>query len=145
MRSFHRTTGGPDDHSGGDSGDGDSGGKARHDPFRADLRDAVALAAAIGVVGASFGALAAAAGVALPLIIGMSLLVFAGGSQFLVVAVVAAGGSPVAAVAAVAGTSRLSRRGSISAKSVAPTSRLRSVSSSAVIRSSSAIARCATI
>ena len=73
-------------------------------PFRAidrrDLRDALALAAAILVVGASFGALAAAAGVPRALIVGMSLLVFAGGSQFLVVAVVAAGGSAVAAVAA---------------------------------------------
>ncbi|WP_308258999.1 AzlC family ABC transporter permease [Pseudonocardia sp. H11422] len=67
---------------------------------RDDLRDALALAAAIGVVGASFGALAAAAGVPVPLTIAMSLLVFAGGSQFLTVAVVAAGGSPIAAVAA---------------------------------------------
>ena len=73
-------------------------------PFRAidrgDLRDALALASAIAVVGASFGALAAAAGVPPVLIVAMSLLVFAGGAQFLVVAVVAAGGSVVAAVAA---------------------------------------------
>lgn len=67
---------------------------------RSDLRDALALAAAIGIVGASFGALAAAAGVPAPITIGMSLLVFAGGSQFLAVAVVAAGASPVAAVVA---------------------------------------------
>jgi 4-azaleucine resistance transporter AzlC len=67
---------------------------------RDDLRDAVALAAAIGVVGASFGALAVATGVPVPMVIAMSVLVFAGGSQFLVVAVVAAGGSAVAAVAA---------------------------------------------
>lgn len=67
---------------------------------RDDLRDALALAAAVGVVGASFGALAASAGVSLPLAMGLSLLVFAGASQFLVVAVVAAGGSPLAAVAA---------------------------------------------
>jgi predicted branched-subunit amino acid permease len=73
-------------------------------PFRAldrgDLRDALALAAAIVVVGASFGALAAAAGVSPPLIVATSLLVFAGGAQFLVVAVVASGGGAVAAVAA---------------------------------------------
>src|ERR671920_785799 len=56
-----------------------------------DLRDALALAAAIGVVGASFGALAAAAGVPPALTVALSLLVFAGGAQFLVVAVVAAG------------------------------------------------------
>ena len=48
----------------------------------------------------SFGALAAAAGVAPAITMGMSLLVFAGGSQFLVVAVVATGGSPFAAVLA---------------------------------------------
>jgi 4-azaleucine resistance transporter AzlC len=65
-----------------------------------DLRDAVALAAAIAVVGASFGALAGAAGVPLPLTMALSMLVFAGASQFLVVAVVAAGGSLIAAVAA---------------------------------------------
>ncbi|QJY48376.1 AzlC family ABC transporter permease [Pseudonocardia broussonetiae] len=64
------------------------------------LRDVLALASAVGVVGASFGALAAAAGIPLALASGMSLLVFAGGSQFLVVSVVAAGGSPVAAVVA---------------------------------------------
>ena len=65
-----------------------------------DLRDALALAAAIAVVGASFGALAAAGGVPPLLIVAMSVLVFAGGAQFLVVAVVASGGSVVAAVAA---------------------------------------------
>ncbi len=67
--------------------------------FRADVRDALALAVAVGVVGVSFGALAAAAGVPWPLTVAMSLLVLAGGAQFLAVAVVAAGGSPVAAVA----------------------------------------------
>ena len=65
---------------------------------RTDLRDAVALAAAVGVVGASYGALAAAAGAPAAIAVGMSVLVLAGSSQFLVVAVVAAGGSPVAAV-----------------------------------------------
>ncbi|MCW0212829.1 MAG: AzlC family ABC transporter permease [Pseudonocardia sp.] len=67
---------------------------------RGDLRDALALAAAITVVGMSFGALAAAAGVPFGLAVAMSVLVFAGGSQFLAVAVVAAGGAPLAAVAA---------------------------------------------
>ncbi len=57
--------------------------------LRADLRDALALATAVLVVGASFGALAAAAAVPAPLVVAMSVLVFAGGSQFLVVAVVA--------------------------------------------------------
>ena len=63
-----------------------------------DLRDAVALAAAVGVVGMSYGALAAAAGVPPAIAIGMSVIVLAGASQFLVVAVIAAGGSPIAAV-----------------------------------------------
>ncbi|WP_433555057.1 AzlC family ABC transporter permease [Pseudonocardia xinjiangensis] len=67
---------------------------------RDDLRDALALAAAVGVVGASFGALAAAAGVPVLLAMALSLLVFAGGAQFLVVAVVAAGGGAIAALAA---------------------------------------------
>lgn len=67
---------------------------------RDDVRDVVALAAAAGVVGASFGALAAAASVPAPIVIALSVIVFAGGAQFLVVAVVAAGGSPVAAVLA---------------------------------------------
>ncbi|WP_252435059.1 AzlC family ABC transporter permease [Pseudonocardia humida] len=67
---------------------------------RRDLRDAAALGAAVAVIGMSFGALAAAAGVPGPIAVAMSLLVFAGGSQFLVVAVVAAGGSPFAAVLA---------------------------------------------
>ncbi len=67
---------------------------------RDDLRDVLAVACAIAVVGASFGALAASAGIPIPIVVGMSLIVFAGGSQFLAVSVVAAGGSPVAAVVA---------------------------------------------
>ena len=67
---------------------------------RDDLRDALALAAAIAIVGASFGALASAAGVPPLMTVALSTLVFAGGAQFLVVAVVAAGGSAVAAVVA---------------------------------------------
>jgi predicted branched-subunit amino acid permease len=67
---------------------------------RGDLRDALALATAVVLVGASFGALAAAADVPVPLVVAMSLLVFAGGAQFLVVAVVAGGGGVVAAVVA---------------------------------------------
>lgn len=63
---------------------------------RDDLRDALALAAALAIVGASFGALSTAAGVPLLMTLALSLLVFAGGAQFLVVAVAAAGGSAVA-------------------------------------------------
>jgi 4-azaleucine resistance transporter AzlC len=65
---------------------------------REDIRDALALGAAMVVVGASFGALAASAHVSLVLTAAMSVFVFAGGSQFLAVAVIAAGGAPLAAV-----------------------------------------------
>lgn len=67
---------------------------------RADLRDALALTAAVGIVGASFGALSAAAGVPPLMTVALSVLVLAGASQFLIVAVVAAGGGAVAAVVA---------------------------------------------
>src|SRR5579884_2755309 len=61
-------------------------------------RDAAALGAAMVVVGASFGASASSAGVPPLTASAMSVLVFAGGSQFLAVAVVAAGGSALTAV-----------------------------------------------
>src|SRR5687768_15829450 len=64
----------------------------------ADLRDALALSAAVGLVGVSFGALAIAAGVPPVLTVALSVLVFAGGAQFLLVAVLAAGGAVVPAV-----------------------------------------------
>ena len=51
-----------------------------------DVRDALALAVAVSVVGVSFGALATAAGVPLLITVAMSLLVLAGGAQFLAVA-----------------------------------------------------------
>ena len=61
-------------------------------------RDLLALAGAILVVGASFGAIAVASGLAWWLPSLLSVLVFAGGAQFLMVGVVAAGGGLVAAV-----------------------------------------------
>jgi len=63
------------------------------------LRDAAALAVAVLMVGISFGALAVAAGIGAWQAVGMSLLVFAGGSQFLAVGVMASGGAAAAAVA----------------------------------------------
>lgn len=65
---------------------------------RDDLTDVLALTAAVGVVGASFGALAAAAGVSLPMAVAMSVFVLSGGSQFLAVSVIAAGGGVLPAV-----------------------------------------------
>jgi predicted branched-subunit amino acid permease len=61
-------------------------------------RDIAAITAAVGLVGLSFGALAAAAGLSLWIAIALSALVLAGGSQFLFVAVLAAGASPWAGV-----------------------------------------------
>lgn len=63
------------------------------------VRNALAIAAAAGVVGISFGAIAVASGLPMWAAIVMSVLVFAGGSQFMAVGVLAAG-NPVAAVLA---------------------------------------------
>jgi len=62
-------------------------------------RDTLAMAGAIAVVGVSFGAIAVASGLSWWMPTALSVLVFAGGSQFMVVGVVAAGGGLVAAVA----------------------------------------------
>lgn len=61
-------------------------------------RDALAVAGAISVVGMSFGAIAVASGLEWWMPSALSVLVFAGGSQFMLVGVVAAGGGVVAAV-----------------------------------------------
>ncbi|WP_144121560.1 AzlC family ABC transporter permease [Catellatospora sichuanensis] len=60
-------------------------------------RDAAAIGAATGVIGLSFGAIAVASGLPAWVPASMSVLVFAGGSQFLAVALMT--GSPIAAVA----------------------------------------------
>lgn len=65
----------------------------------AATRDVAALGAAMVAVGASFGAVAVAAGLPAWAAVAMSLLVFAGGAQFMAVGLVAAG-SPLAAVLA---------------------------------------------
>lgn len=64
------------------------------------MRDIVTLATGVLMIGVSFGAMAIAAGLEWWLPSLMSVLVFAGGSQFLVVGVLAAGGGVVAAVLA---------------------------------------------
>lgn len=60
-------------------------------------RDVAAIAAAVTAVGVSFGAIATAADLPIWLVSAMSVLVFAGGSQFMAVGLIAAG-NPVAAV-----------------------------------------------
>lgn len=61
-------------------------------------REGFVLAAAVGIVGVTFGVLADAAGLSLPQIIVMSALVFTGASQFAAVSVIDSGGSGAAAV-----------------------------------------------
>jgi 4-azaleucine resistance transporter AzlC len=69
----------------------------RTDPI---VRSVLAVAAAVFVVGASFGAIAATAHLGLLKTVAMSAFVFAGGAQFLALGVVSAGGSALAAVLA---------------------------------------------
>lgn len=64
------------------------------------VRQAVVIGAAVGLYAISFGVLAGVAGIGPLMACAMSVLVFAGGSQFAAVGVIAAGGSPVAAAAA---------------------------------------------
>lgn len=64
------------------------------------VRQALVIAVAIGVFGVSFGVLAGATTVSWQMACAMSLLVFGGGSQFAAIGVIAAGGTPAAAVAA---------------------------------------------
>ncbi len=63
------------------------------------LRDIALVCLADGLVGASFGTISVATGLPLWVPVAMSLFVFAGASQFILVGVLAAGGNPVAAVA----------------------------------------------
>jgi 4-azaleucine resistance transporter AzlC len=63
------------------------------------VRDVAALAAACGAIGASFGAIATAAGLPAWSVSAMSVLVFAGGAQFMAVGLISAG-NPLAAVLA---------------------------------------------
>ena len=61
-------------------------------------RAALTFAATTGMIGLSYGVLARAGGLSLVMTCAMSLLVFAGGSQLLAVATIAAGGTPLVAV-----------------------------------------------
>ncbi|PZR55401.1 branched-chain amino acid ABC transporter permease [Xylanimonas oleitrophica] len=70
--------------------------------MRAAVRQGVSVALATGLYGISFGALSVVAGVGVLPTMALSLLLFSGGSQFALIGVVAAGGSPVAAVATAA-------------------------------------------
>ncbi|MEU1982813.1 AzlC family ABC transporter permease [Nocardia sp. NPDC019395] len=67
---------------------------------RAMLRDVAPVCLAVGVIGLSYGAIAAAAGFPLWFPVVLGLLVMAASSEFLFIGIIAAGGSPVAAVLA---------------------------------------------
>jgi 4-azaleucine resistance transporter AzlC len=62
---------------------------------RAIVRDGIAVGVATGAYGISFGAISVAAGLSVWQTCALSLLVFTGASQFALVGVVAAGGSPM--------------------------------------------------
>ena len=62
------------------------------------LSTSLSVSAATGIYGISFGALGIAAGLDLPAVMLLSLLMFSGASQFAFVGVVAAAGSPIAAI-----------------------------------------------
>jgi predicted branched-subunit amino acid permease len=63
------------------------------------VRQALSIGAATGAYGISFGALAVAGGLSVAQACALSLVMFTGGSQFALVGVVGAGGSPAAAIA----------------------------------------------
>jgi len=67
--------------------------------FGAIERDALAIGLATGAYGVSFGVLAVAAGLSVAQTCAMSLLVFTGASQFVVVGVLGVGGGVLAALA----------------------------------------------
>jgi predicted branched-subunit amino acid permease len=69
---------------------------------RDGVRAGIPVAMAIGVIGASFGAVAHAAGLSAPLAVAMSALVFSASAQFTAVAIVAAGGGLAPAIVAAA-------------------------------------------
>jgi 4-azaleucine resistance transporter AzlC len=63
-------------------------------------RDIALVCLADGIVGISYGAISVGGGLQLWVPVALSILVFAGASQFLFVGIVAAGGSPIAATIA---------------------------------------------
>jgi predicted branched-subunit amino acid permease len=66
---------------------------------RAVLRDSLSVALPVGTYGAAFGAASVAAGFSIAQTCALSLLLFSGASQFAVVGVMGAGGSPISAIA----------------------------------------------
>ena len=76
--------------------------RGRVEGRRAVVRDAVVVGLATGTYGVAFGALAVAAGLSVLQACALSALMFTGASQFALVGVVEAGGSPLAGLATAA-------------------------------------------
>jgi 4-azaleucine resistance transporter AzlC len=74
-------------------------GTGQRTQARSLARDVAAIATAVAAVAVSFGAIATAAGLPAWLVSAMSVLVFAGGAQFMAVGLIAAG-NPLAAILA---------------------------------------------
>ena len=72
----------------------------RSEPFRRGMRDGMPFAIASAVLAVSFGVVALEAGFSEVATIVMSMIVYAGSAQFAAVAILSAGGSAAAAVAA---------------------------------------------
>mgnify|MGYP003838223087 FL=1 len=62
------------------------------------ISTSVSVGIATGLYGISFGAIGAAAGLSVPAVMLLSLLMFSGASQFAFVGVIAAGGAPITAI-----------------------------------------------
>jgi 4-azaleucine resistance transporter AzlC len=75
----------------------EGGGSLLRTLDRATVRDIATVGVAVGFVGVSYGAIAVASGIPIWAVVAFSIVVFAGGSQFLAVSLVAAG-SPVTAI-----------------------------------------------
>lgn len=109
--------------------------------FRSGLRAGVPFAIAGGILSMSFGVLATAAGMSDIAAVAMSMVVFAGSAQFAAVAIVAAGGSLGAAVAAAAMVnSRFLPMGVALAPSLPGRAMLRALQGQAVVDASWAMA-----
>jgi 4-azaleucine resistance transporter AzlC len=94
---------------------------------RALLRSALSIALAASLIGASFGVFGRSAGLSPWLVCGISVFVFAGGAQFLVVGLISAGSGPAAAVFAALVLNARHVAYSLSLSRVLPRGRLRRV------------------
>jgi predicted branched-subunit amino acid permease len=103
--------------------------------MRPIVRDALGIGVAVGALGVSFGALAAASGLTVPQACALSLLMFTGASQFAFVGLIGGG-----AAAAVATALLLGARNALYGLRLAPYLRPRALAAHLVIDESAAMA-----